>query len=119
MEKKFGIIISQKSYDFLLDPMATNAWNALLVGTKRWALFHPETPTELLRPQKHAIQGSATGYGTAAATAAGYSSEDAGVIDLEGETIVDDWEDVWGWFHEDLAEIGARVDAYFEERLQV
>eukprot|EP01048_Picozoa_sp_COSAG05_P003629 COSAG05_NODE_173_length_14969_cov_29.555884_2_plen_400_part_00 len=77
------------------DPMATMAWNALLEGKKRWVMFHPATPAELLTPwlarHKH-LQPPCIGGG------------------LESD---DEWEDLLGWFNEDLPVIRQAVARHF------
>ena len=74
------------------DPMATSAWNALLSGKKRWIFFHPDTPKELLTT--HTLD-----------------------LNARHEFDRDDlWDDVWGWFNEELNTIKDNVDIYFEEQ---
>ena len=68
------------------DPFATHAWNALLEGRKRWVVFHPNTPLHLLR------------------------------IGLTQDSLSEAfaWDDIWGWFNEEIPDIKADVDAYFQ-----
>jgi hypothetical protein len=48
-----------------VDPHGTCAWNALLVGKKRWAMLPPDTPAELVLPSQR-CDGGAGGSGGAA-----------------------------------------------------
>lgn len=34
-----------------VDPLATSAWNALISGSKRWVLFPPDVPRDVVRPK--------------------------------------------------------------------
>ena len=36
-----------------IDPLATSAWNMLLIGTKRWVLFPPDVPKSIVKGSKH------------------------------------------------------------------
>ncbi len=36
-----------------IDPLATSAWNTLIVGRKRWVLFPPHVPKTIVKGSKH------------------------------------------------------------------
>jgi histone arginine demethylase JMJD6 len=76
-----------------VDPHATCAWNALLVGRKRWVLLPPDTPLGLVLPSQAAraapggeSMGGADGGGSAGpATVAGDTSDNDGHSDSDSE----------------------------------
>ena len=47
-----------------MDPLATSAWNALLVGHKRWALFPPGTPRHHVLPKLPGLEREAVSWFT-------------------------------------------------------
>ena len=47
-----------------IDPLATSAWNTLLGGTKRWALFPPGTPRHLVLPKEPGVEREAVSWFT-------------------------------------------------------
>uniref|UniRef100_A0A915LBM5 JmjC domain-containing protein n=1 Tax=Romanomermis culicivorax TaxID=13658 RepID=A0A915LBM5_ROMCU len=69
-----------------IDPLGTSAWNALVVGHKRWCLFPPDTPKEMLKVPK----GQGGKHGSEAVT--WFSIE---VVQRPGETIFVPS----GWWH--------------------
>ena len=116
----------------LLRCKGTSAWNALVVGEKRWVLFHPDTPAHLLNADKTLdMEKTETGEmrdGEMGCGEIGEGNHRRTVVEEEGEggnEGRDDgqcmssglcWEDVWGWFHEDLETIKQRVRDHFGGR---
>ena len=45
-----------------VDPLATSAWNALLVGRKRWALLPPGTPRAAVTPRETGLEREAASW---------------------------------------------------------
>ena len=45
-----------------IDPLATGAWNALLAGRKRWALFPPGAPRALVAPREPGLEREAASW---------------------------------------------------------
>ncbi len=87
--------------------MSTAAWNALTYGRKRWVMFHPSTPAELLRTGNEDGDGEdddSGGGGGGAANAVGgaYGGGD-------GCQAAAAWEDLWGWFEDVRRASAARI----------
>ena len=40
-----------------IDPLATSAWNTLIIGKKRWVLFPPHVPKSIVKGTKHIYKG--------------------------------------------------------------
>ncbi|KAI9204246.1 uncharacterized protein BJ171DRAFT_424476 [Polychytrium aggregatum] len=67
-----------------VDPLGTSAWNALLVGSKRWALFPPQVDRKIIEPRGLPDHEAATWFACVYSQLAAESTRDE-----NGQTLLD------------------------------
>ena len=87
------------------DPMHTNAWNALVQGYKHWIMFHPDTPKHLVNAM-YTLNERSSRYRNGRRAGSG---TDKDVY----------WNDLYGWYRNELSSTKEKVEHYFQQQQQV